>query len=221
MTVGALFLAEDKALRDLLKGITVFDQKTNDEGVSRPVGVWFGMPDQELRDQNYPYITIDMIDVLEDRARAMRGMLDGTRESAYLRPASVPNNKGFKVEMPIPINIDYQITTYARNPRHDRQILSELLFTRLPLRFGSILPENDDTVRRLDVLDVAKRDTVEASKRLFVNAITVRVSSEISQAAHKELYKVQKITHSGRPLTPRGDYAGLGSFTITQQTGQN
>jgi len=221
MTVGALFLAEDKALRDLLKGITVFDQKANEEATPRPVGVWFGMPDQELRDQNYPYITIDMIDVLEDRARAMRGVLDGTRESAYLRPTSVPSNKGFKVDMPIPINIDYQITIYARNPRHDRQILSELLFTRLPLRFGSILPEADDTVRRLDVLDVAKRDTVEASKRLFVNAITVRVSSEISQAAHKELYKVQKINNTGRPLTPRSKYAGLGSFTITQQTGQN
>lgn len=220
MTLGQLFLSEDKALRELLKGITVSDQKANGEATPRPVGVWFGIPDQELRDQNYPYITIDMIDVLEDRARAMRGMLDGAYESAYLKPASHPSNKGFKLDMPIPINIDYQVTTYARNPRHDRQILSELLFTRLPLRFGAVLPE-DDTVRRLDVLDVAKRDTVEASKRLFVNAITVRISSEISQANHVQLFKVQKVIHTGRPLTPRGQYAGLDSFTITEQTGQN
>jgi hypothetical protein len=219
MTLGPLFLSEDAALKELLKGIVVTDQRANAEGETRPVKVWFGMPDQELRDQTYPYITIDMIDVAEDRARATRGFLDGTHDSAYLRPANATD--GLKIDTPIPINIDYQITTYARNPRHDRQILSDLLFTRLPLRFGALLPA-DDTVRRLDVLDVAKRDTVEQAKRLFINAITVRVSSEMPLTQYKELYKVQTVITSGPPLVRRGDgFVGVDRFTITQQTGQN
>jgi len=221
MTLGPLFLSEDAALKELLKGIVVTDQRANAEGETRPVKVWFGMPDQELRDQTYPYITIDMIDVAEDRARAMRGVLDGTQDSGYLRPSTANNGKGMKIDMPIPIYIDYQITTYARNPRHDRQILSDLLFTRLPLRFGALLPA-DDTVRRLDVLDVAKRDTVEQAKRLFINAITVRVSSEMPLTQYKELYKVQKVITSGPPLLRRGDeLVGVDTLTITQQTGQN
>jgi hypothetical protein len=81
------------------------------------------------------------------------------------------------------------------------------MFDKLKLRFGYLLP-NDDTVRRLDVLDITKRDTVEAGKRLFMNAITVRVSSEVSQTQAKAIYKVQDIQISGPSATPRGDYIG-------------
>jgi hypothetical protein len=213
MTLGPLFLTEDKALRDLLKNMVVTDQKGNSEASTRPVGVWFGMPDQELREQNYPYITIDMIDVNEDRARSHRGFAD----QDYLIPDNLPADKGGYIDYPIPVNIDYQITVYSRHPRHDRQILSDLLFTRLPLRFGTLVPADDNTVRRLDVLDVAKRDTVEASKRLFINAITVRVSSEIPQSIYKELYKVQKAIISSPPLAIRGEeYQGFETITITE-----
>jgi hypothetical protein len=197
MTLGALFLTEDKALRDLLKGMTVNDQRGDQEGVARPVGVWFGMPDQEIRDQSYPYVTIDMIDISEARDRAMRGYI----EIDYLKP-TLGANKGYEIEMPVPINLDYQITTYSRNPRHDRQILTQLLYTRLPFRFGTVIPADDTTVRRLDVLDVAKRDTIEQAKRLFMNAITVRISSEIAQTQYKELYKVQSVHLSSPALSP-------------------
>ena len=211
MTFGPLFLTEDKALRELLKGMTVTDQRADNEGPARPVGVWFGMPDQEIRDQSYPYITIDMIDIGEARERAMRGIID----IPYLRPEGADISKGYEVEMPVPINIDYQITTYARQPRHDRQILTQLLYSKLPLRFGT-LSTDDGLVRRLDVLDVAKRDTIEQAKRLFMNAITVRVSSEIAQTQYKELYKVQEIHTSGPQLTPRGYFAGTPGDIITK-----
>jgi hypothetical protein len=209
MTFGPLFLAEDEALRDLLKGMTVNDQRSTGEGVARPVGVWFGMPDQEVRDQSYPYVTIDVIDIMEARERAMRGKV----APEYLAPV-LAANKGWEIDMPIPINIDYQVTTYSRNPRHDRQILTQLLYSKLPFRFGT-LQTNDGIVRRLDVLDVAKRDTIEQSKRLFMNAFTVRVSSEIAQAAFKELYKVQEINLSGPGLSTRGDYQAPISGTIS------
>jgi hypothetical protein len=199
---GPLFLAEDEALRNHLKGLIVSDQRAANEGVARPVGVWFGQPDQELRDQSYPYITIDMIDVAEARERAMRGVV-----SPYYLEPELGSDEGWEIDMPIPINIDYQVTTFARNPRHDRQILSQLMFDKLRLRFGYLLP-NDSTVRRLDVLDITKRDTVEAGKRLFMNAITVRVSSEVSQTEAKNIYKVQGINISGPNATPRQEYIG-------------
>ena len=199
---GPLFLSEDEALRNHLKGVVVSDQRSDNEGVARPVGVWFGQPDQEIRDQSYPYITIDMIDVAEARERAMRGLVAPT----YLEP-ELSSDEGWVIDMPVPINIDYQVTTFARNPRHDRQILGQLMTDKLRLRFGYLLP-SDDTVRRLDVLDITKRDTVEAGKRLFMNAITVRVSSEISQTQARTLYKVQDINLSGPDVTPRGDYIG-------------
>jgi hypothetical protein len=191
-------LSEDQALRELLTGITVSDQKSVNDAQARVVGVWFGQPDQEIRAQSYPYMTIDMIDVVQDRQREMRGKTSAD----YLKPTtlSLAQNQDFEVDLPIPVNIDYQVTTFARHPRHDRQILSEVLYSRFPFRFGT-LDLDDGTVRRLDVLGVAKRDLVEQGKRLFMNAITVRVSSEIPQRKLTELYKVQSIFVAPTDLT--------------------
>ena len=178
-------LSEDEALRERLQGMVVSDQKALNQNTTRDVGVWFGQPDQEIRSQSYPYVTIDMIDIERDPSREMRGKT----APGYLRPANLPENKGFEIDIPIPVNIDYQITTYARHPRHDRAIISQLLWEKLPIRFG-VLELNDGTVRRLDVVGVSKRDVTEQAKRLFVNAITVRVSSEVVQGQLFELYKV-------------------------------
>lgn len=183
-----LMLSEDKALRIMLQEVTVSDQKSDSTSVPRMVGVWFGQPDQEIRSQSYPYITIDMIDIQRDPTREMRGKTN----SEYLRPADLDPAIPFETDRPIPVNIDYQITTYARHPRHDRELLAQVLYDRLPFRFGT-LNLDDNTVRRLDVLNVTKRDTTEQAKRLFVNAITVRVSSEIPQYTLKQLYKVLEV----------------------------
>jgi hypothetical protein len=221
MTLGTLFLQEDMMLKELLKGVTVSDQRSDNEQVARPVGVWFGQPDQEITDQKYPFITIDMIDVSEDRARSHRGKItDSTSNSIentpawYLKPDTFPTNKGFSIDYPIPINIDYQITTYARHPRHDRALLAELLYSRLKFRFGTVIGD-DDTVRRLDVIDVSKRDVVEQAKRLFVNAFTVRISSEIPQDMYEEFHKVQKLSVTGPVATRNGRFTGI---NFTQQT---
>ena len=123
----SFLLDEDEALRNLLKDMTVTDQKSVTEaGATRKVGVWFGQPDQEIRNQNYPYITIDMIDLSEDIQRAMRGRV----KPSYLpNPTSQVQGVSYDgeahswdINYPIPVNIDYQITTYARQPRHDRDL---------------------------------------------------------------------------------------------------
>ena len=216
-------LGEDKALREKLQGMVVHDQKADGSSTPRSVGVWFGQPDQELRSQSYPYITIDMMDVQRDTEREMRGIVD----AAYLQPdnLNVPGANQFEVDMPIPVNIDYQITTYARHPRHDREILAQILGTRL-LRFGYLeIVEKDvtsgntetitSTFRRMDLLSVAKRDSTEQAKRLFVNAITVRVSSEIVQSAYRAIYQVTNV-HVDMPSSGRElHYDGIGSFVIS------
>lgn len=215
-------LSEDEALRNLLKDMVVTDQKATGNGTPRKVGVWFGQPDQELRDQAYPYITIDMIDIGEELNRAMRGRV----KPVYLDdPTDMTNTVDYdsdvhnwNISYPIPVRIDYQITTYARQPRHDRELLAQLLYKKIPLRFAVLQPD-DGTVRRLDVLDVSKRDVTESGKRLFVNAITVRVSSEIAPETYNQLYKALEINvtgTTGSQVIGRGEFTAIDPITITQ-----
>lgn len=215
-------LSEDEALRNLLKDMVVTDQKAaSTQETTRKVGVWFGQPDQEIRAQSYPYITIDMIDIAEDFARAHRGRV----KPAYMTdPTTGPDGESqydsetqdWEINFPIPVNIDYQVTTYSRQPRHDREILAQLLYKKLPLRFAT-LETDDNTVRRLDVLDISKRDVTEQAKRLFVNAITVRVSSEIAPETFNKIYKALQVTVTG-PTTPGSQIIGRGEFTPISYT---
>jgi hypothetical protein len=217
-------LSEDEALRNLLKDMVVTDQKSvTEEGPQRKVKVYFGQPDQELRDQTYPYITIDMIDINEGTDRAMRGKA----KPAYLSdPVTGPDGtssydpeaQDWEINWPIPVNIDYQITTYSRQPRHDREILAQILYKKIPMRFAVLEPA-DGTVRRLDLLDIAKRDITEQGKRLFVNAFTVRVSSEIAPELYNKLYKVLILDVTGTAGTitnGKGQFTPMEPFTITQ-----
>jgi hypothetical protein len=212
-------LSEDKALREKVQGMVVEDQKSNGDMSTRQVGVWYGQPDQEIRNQSYPYVTIDMIDVQRDPTREHRGLAS----PEYLNhvPSSEAVN-GFFINLPIPVNIDYQITSYSRHPRHDRAIVAQLLSTKFPLRFG-YLETDDGTIRRLDVMDVTKRDVTEQAKRLYVNAITVRVSSEVVQGQLTELYQVLSVKintppldveQGGRPSDPY--FTPIPGSTITQ-----
>ncbi len=205
-------LSEDAALRKRLQGITVTDQKAEGDDVPRQVGVFFGQPDQELRSQVYPYITIDMINFQRDTLRETRGL---TKADYLSSPTNIDEDtQDYLVEMPIPVNIDYQITTYSRHPLHDRAILSELMTDRLP-RFGYLevlekkevdgdTTTNFITYRRMDVLNIAKRDVTEQAKRLFVNAITVRVSSEMVQGMYRVFYKAQSVHIDTPEALPAG-----------------
>lgn len=205
-------LSEDKALREKLQGMAVYDQKATGENTSRPVGVWFGQPDQEIRAQSYPYVTIDMIDISRDPTREHRGKVSPSYLIGQLPEDFNPETQGFETNIPIPVNIDYQITTYARHPQHDRQLVAQLLSQKLPIRAGT-LDLDDGTARRLDVLDVAKRDLTENQKRLFVNAVTVRVSSEIVQDELVVFYKATGI-NINKPPTHEDSYTGSETLSM-------
>lgn len=175
---------EDKAIKTMLAGITVSDSGNP----ARPVGVWFGQPDLEIRAQSYPYLTIDFLGYSEDFERAHRGEI----QMPYF-PEGAITTQQYMTEFPIPVSLDYQITSYARQPRHDRQIISVMaLGQRIPLRFGLLVVPEDMTVRRLDFLGFVKRDTTdENGKRLFSNAYTIRVSAEILPRVLAQIVPVQ------------------------------
>lgn len=169
-------LNEDEALKTALTGITVAD----DANPTRPVGVWFGQPDLETREQKYPYLTIHLIDLNEALDRAMRNVVT----LGYVPegdPAAV-NGISPKYEYPIPYNLDYQVRVWARHPRHDRAIVAELIRNRLPARYGSLYVPQDNTIRSMFMTGMVKRDSTEQQRRLFSTVFNVRVFSELTQS---------------------------------------
>lgn len=181
-------LSEDDALKKNLQGMTVHDQRSIGDNTPRQVAVFYGQPDQEIREQSYPYVTIDLLGINRDPDREMRGKT----AAEYLTPEGLDDTHGWEQNLPIPVNLDYQITSYARQPRHDRELLAQLAMQKLPFRFGQ-LSLDDGTLRRLEVMGTSKRDATEQGKRLFVNAITVRISSEVPEVIYSDFYKVQEI----------------------------
>ena len=204
-----IIINEDKALKTSLTGITVSDSGNP----ARPVGVWFGQPDLEIRQQSFPYITIDFIGYSEATDRAHRGNIDLPYYPEGVATGSI-NEDGsgeiqYATEYPIPVNLDYQIVTWARQPRHDRQIMAAMLTgQRLPLRFGLLVIPEDMTVRRLEVLGFTKKDTTDNNgKRLFSNAYSVRISAEVLPTVLAQKYEVLypptiAFNHQSIPFVP-------------------
>ena len=168
---------EDQALRDLMKGMVVTDQ----ENRQRHVEAWFGHPDKELREQKYPYVTVDLLQIEEGKERVQRGHF-WIKDPPWwwgLKPLEAWQ-VGYLLEMPTPVDLDYQISTWARNPRHDRQMLFQLITGGRTMLRNGLLYTADDKIRRMDYLGHVKRDIAdENNKRLFNNVFRVRISSEV------------------------------------------
>jgi hypothetical protein len=185
---------EDEALKTLLQGITVSDSGNS----ARPVGVYYGQPDKDIRQQIYPYITLDLVGVREDTERAHRGVVN----LAYAPEGYTPNRDtdgsiNQPIEFPIPVDLIYQVSTWSRQPRHDRQIMAKLFAPgRLPFRFGQLPVPQDGTNRRLDMLGFSKRDTTEGGKRLFSNVYNIRISAELFTQELTGVYQVLDVVSS-------------------------
>lgn len=178
-------LNEEAALKSLLSGITVSDSGNS----SRPVGVFYGQPDKEIRQQSYPYITIDLVGISEETDRSHRGVVNIPNDTQYIPEGVTSTN--MTVNYPIPVQLTYQVSTWARQPRHDRQIIAQLFsYGRLPFRFGQLSIPQDGTNRRVDMLGFSKRDTTEGEKRLFSNVYTIRISAEIFEDVLIQMYEV-------------------------------
>lgn len=172
-------LAEDTALKSLLQGISVVDEKS----ISRPVKVWFGFPDVEVRAQDYPYLTIELLDVSPANDRQHSGFL---YDSDYRGTIAPETGVSYEYEYPVAYDLIYQVTSYARHPRHDRAIIYQFLNEKVPHKFGQIAIPNElgtETSYRHIFLDgFIKRDLIEEGRRLLRNVFTVRVVSEMTPA---------------------------------------
>jgi hypothetical protein len=194
-------LAEDAALKKLLQGytrtyvnevgdtvtetipaVTVQDEKSN----PRPVKVWFGFPDVEIRAQDFPFITIDLIAVSQSTQRQHSGQVtDGDMNGTQ----PIVANKWYTYDIPVAYDLMYQITSYSRHPRHDRALMFQL-HNRFPALYGNLDVPNEvgtSTSRRHMFLEsFQKSDRAEGengNKRLLRNIYTVKVVSEMTPAS--------------------------------------
>lgn len=173
-------VSEDLALKNILAGITVSDEKN----ANRAVGVWFANPDIESRAQSYPYITIELLDFREANYRQHSGVFDDPDRQGTVAPV---NNTLYTYEIPVAWDLVYQITSYARHPRHDRAIIDHVLNKVFVSKRGYLAVPNDlgteTGYRHLILEEFTKRDTIEDNRRLYRNVFTVTVSSEGTAAS--------------------------------------
>lgn len=186
-------VAEDLALKSLLQGMVVGDEKN----AQRPVKVWFGYPDVELRAQEFPFITIDLIDVVPASDRQTSGKMSDPDYRGTVAPEA---GYTYVFDIPVAYDLVYQVSTYARNPRHDRALLYQM-FNKFPSKFGKIAVPNqlgtEIGYRSMFVDGFVKRDAVDGetgNRRTLRNVYTVRVVSEMTPAvAANKLASVEEI----------------------------
>ena len=174
-------VAEDLALKSLLQGMVVGDEKT----AERPVKVWFGYPDVEVRAQEFPFITIDLIDVVPASDLQTSGKMSDPDYRGTVAPEA---GITYVFDIPVAYDLVYQVTTYARNPRHDRALLYQM-FNKFPSKFGKLAVPNqigtEIGYRSMFVDGFVKRDAVDGetgNRRTLRNVYTVRVISEMTPA---------------------------------------
>lgn len=197
-------IAEDTALKAYLQGLTVVDEKAG----TRQVKVWFGYPDVEARDVTWPFITIDLIDVIPANDRQIQGRLI---DDDY-QGTKIPSDKLYVYDVPVAYDIVYQVTTHSRHPRHDRSLTFQLLH-KFPSKYGKLAVPNQlgtETAYRSMFLDgFSKMDGVEedtgGSRRILRNALTVRVVSEMSPLTLGEpVQPVEEVFLDTDPTPPSG-----------------
>ena len=186
----SFILSEDLALKTLLTGIVVAD----DKNATRSVGVWFANPDLESRAQSYPYITIELLDFDPATYRQHSGIFVDNDLQGTIAPVS---GTDYVYEIPIAWDLMYQITTYSRHPRHDRAIIAHLLNKVFVSKRGYLAVPNDlgteTSYRHLILEEFTKRDTIEDNRRLYRNVFTVTVSSEGTAASYTTTKEVSTV----------------------------
>jgi len=192
----SFIIAEDQALKNLMQGIVVSDEKNN----TRSVQAWFSNPDPELRNQSYPYVTIELIGVEWANYRQASGFFIDNDRQGTVSPSS---GEVFEYEVPAAWDLMYQITSYSRHPRHDRAIIAHLLNNDFVANRGFLPVPNElgtqTSYRHIILQDFAKRDTVEDGRRLFRNVFTVLVTSESTPDSGDSVAWVEEVLINENP----------------------
>lgn len=192
----SFIIAEDQALKTLMQGIVVSDEKNN----TRSVQAWFSNPDPELRNQSYPYVTIELIGVEWANYRQASGFFIDNDRQGTVSPSS---GEVFEYEVPAAWDLMYQITSYSRHPRHDRAIIAHLLNNDFVANRGFLPVPNElgtqTSYRHIILQDFAKRDTVEDGRRLFRNVFTILVTSESTPDSGDSVAWVEEVLINENP----------------------
>jgi hypothetical protein len=199
-------IAEDLALKTHLANMTVSDEKN----ATRPIKVWFGYPDVEVRAQEFPFVTIDLIDIVPANDRQHQGYITDTDNRGTV---AVVANRVYTYEIPVAYDLVYQVTSYTRHPRHDRAVQFQLL-NKFPSKYGKLAVPDElgtSTGYRSMFLDgFVKRDSVDgetSNRRTLSNVLTVRVISEMTPTQAAVIKTVQDVQIStNTPLIPSQFY---------------
>jgi hypothetical protein len=190
MPKGFLF-AEDNALKQRLMHLSVKDDQSNE----RPLQVFYRFPEKET-EKVYPFVTIERVGLQHatnrqesEQTYTYAGSSSRTTLRYYPSEmneqelATFAGSGRVSMEQPVPVDLMYQVTTYARNPIHDVQITALLLRRVLPFRRGFIEVPEDGTIRRLDLLNWQQSDIADQEagyrKRIFRKIFTLSMSAEI------------------------------------------
>lgn len=186
----SFIFSEDAALKALLQGITVSDDKAS----NRPVVVYFANPDIEERLQTYPYITIELINNVWASDRQTSGVIIDNDAQGTIAPQ---DNVLYGYEIPVAWDLIYQVTAYSRHPRHDRTIMTYLLDRVFQNNRGFLPVKNDlgteTGYRHMFLREFAKRDVVEEGRRLYRTVFTVSVASEGTAILSDAIAAVQSV----------------------------
>lgn len=180
---------EDAALKYRLQGLTVTDATAPPGG--RPVGVRYRLPRDELAALTYPVLVIQHAGMYpaEDR------MHSGTVSLPYApegyapwwdpgQPALVAGSP-YTAPFPMPWNLDYTVTLYARFwGDHVVPLLGQLARTaRLPPKGGELWVPQDGTSRTMMLLGGPEQSygEDEDGKRLLTSTWRVRVFAELAE----------------------------------------
>lgn len=173
-------LAEEDALKQKLSGLTVTNLRLPDQRL--PVSIWFRNP-ASVTEKSYPFITIDLVDIVfaADRAHDLNLIDVDEWPSTWESFEDSPDGFDAKATRYLPYNLFFQIATHCRSAQHDRELTSVLMTTNyLPFRFGWLEVHADNTVRHLELVTWQQADISEdpqATKRLFRKVYTIRVTA--------------------------------------------
>jgi len=228
-------LAEDAALKDRLSQLVVSD----DRDYARPVRTFFRYPDAE-REKVYPFITLDLIDIQHDTARqhsevtyyyttsaeASITYKDQGQTLTYFPSEYTESDLSTLMTEPtnfistdqlVPVNLMYQISTYCRSQRHDRQLTASMLRYVFPFRRGFIEIPEDGTIRRCDIVDWRPADVLDQeagfNKRIFRKVYTVRINAEIPQ---KDVFNVKSVSEVRGTIEYDYQYPDVSSTSFSE-----
>lgn len=227
---AGFLLAEDAAVKYWFSKMTV----TDDREVNRPLRVFFRYPDNET-ERVYPFATIELIDIVHAVARqhsevTLYGSTSTAASAQYVGPnaftyvpSTAPNLSGYSsssglvsTEEFMPVDLLYQVATFSRSALHDRQLISHILQKLAKFRSAYILVPEDQTFRRIQLLDWVTADLLDPEagyrKRIFRKIYTIQVGAEMRQSEIVEARRALSVTTD--IINTNNDFTE--SVTVTQ-----